>query len=172
MDIIHSQRRSASHGSLRSSYKSQARRPGHPLPRRLLSVTESSSLLPSPGPLESMLKTTTETGDIGIFTIKPIAPSATVHHCARSRPGLDVASIFRPDSRTASHIEPFMDRTSPCFLMGIGRPLPVTIAQVQIAQCRIWAHQQPEVVTNVTLEWKDTGTGDKTTSRSPRKTKV
>lgn len=39
----------------------------HPLRR----VNESPALLRSPGPLESMLKTTTETGDIGIFSIRP-----------------------------------------------------------------------------------------------------
>lgn len=38
----------------------------------LRSVNENSVLLPSPGALESMLKTTTETGDIGIFSIKPV----------------------------------------------------------------------------------------------------
>ncbi|OBR15672.1 hypothetical protein CH63R_00852 [Colletotrichum higginsianum IMI 349063] len=101
MENIHAQRRSASHGSLRSSYKTQARPTvGHSLPRRLplRSVNENASLLPSPGPLESMLKTTTETGDIGIFSIKPVAPATTIHHYARSRSGLDTASIFRSDS--------------------------------------------------------------------------
>ncbi|KAK7448346.1 hypothetical protein Landi51_06576 [Colletotrichum acutatum] len=104
MENIHAQRRSASHGSLRSSYKSHARPPnGYGLPRRpLRSVNENASLLPSPGPLESMLKTTTETGDIGIFSIKPIAPAATTHQCARSRTGLDVNTIFKSESR-ASH---------------------------------------------------------------------
>lgn len=73
-------RHSASHGTLRSSYSSHGR-PGHgptsmrPLHKPLRSVNENSVLLPSPGALESMLKTTTETGDIGIFSIKPIPPS-------------------------------------------------------------------------------------------------
>ncbi|KAH9996940.1 hypothetical protein F4779DRAFT_631518 [Xylariaceae sp. FL0662B] len=73
-------RRSASHGTLRSSYSSLGR-PGHgphparPLHKPLRSVNENSVLLPSPGALESMLKTTTETGDIGIFSIKPVPPS-------------------------------------------------------------------------------------------------
>lgn len=35
----------------------------------LRAVDNNATLLKSPGPLESMLKTTTETGDIGIFTI-------------------------------------------------------------------------------------------------------
>ncbi|KAH9243160.1 hypothetical protein K456DRAFT_1716776 [Colletotrichum gloeosporioides 23] len=104
--------RSASHGSLRSSYRSRSRPPaGHSLPHRpLRSVTESAGLLPSPGPLESMLKTTTETGDIGIFTIKPIAPAATIHHCARSRPSIDASSIFRSESHSSIRTESKISR--------------------------------------------------------------
>ncbi|KAK7987684.1 hypothetical protein PG989_007999 [Apiospora arundinis] len=67
-------RRAASHGTLRSSYANHAR----PLHKPLRSVNENSALLPSPGALESMLKTTTETGDIGIFTIKPIRTSSNI----------------------------------------------------------------------------------------------
>ncbi|KAI2618900.1 hypothetical protein GGR54DRAFT_148415 [Hypoxylon sp. NC1633] len=73
-------RHSSSHGTLHSSYSSQGR-PSHgpspilPLHKPLRSVNENSVLLPSPGALESMLKTTTETGDIGIFSIKPVPPS-------------------------------------------------------------------------------------------------
>ncbi|KAI1500070.1 hypothetical protein F5X99DRAFT_410392 [Biscogniauxia marginata] len=70
-------KRSASHGTLRSSYSSHGRpgrgpSPVRPLHKPLRSVNENSVLLPSPGALESMLKTTTETGDIGIFSIKPV----------------------------------------------------------------------------------------------------
>ncbi|CAJ2501556.1 Uu.00g044090.m01.CDS01 [Anthostomella pinea] len=74
-------KRSASHGTLRSSYSAQGRlvavgpSPSRPLHKPLRSVAENSVLLPSPGALESMLKTTTETGDIGIFSIKPVPPS-------------------------------------------------------------------------------------------------
>ncbi|TRX93184.1 hypothetical protein FHL15_006052 [Xylaria flabelliformis] len=73
-------RRSASHGTLRSSYSSHGGQgvgppPYRPLHKPLRSVNENSVLLHSPGALESMLKTTTETGDIGIFTIKPVPPS-------------------------------------------------------------------------------------------------
>ncbi|KAI1438029.1 hypothetical protein GGR50DRAFT_691785 [Xylaria sp. CBS 124048] len=70
-------RRSASHGALRSSASSQCvgRSPLRPFHKPLRSVNENSILLHSPGALESMLKTTTETGDIGIFTIKPVPPS-------------------------------------------------------------------------------------------------
>lgn len=80
MDHHRVPRHSSSHGTLRSSYSSQGR-PSHgpspirPLHKPLRSVNENSVLLPSPGALESMLKTTTETGDIGIFSIKPIPPS-------------------------------------------------------------------------------------------------
>ncbi|KZL68235.1 hypothetical protein CT0861_08591 [Colletotrichum tofieldiae] len=113
METVHAQRRSASHGSLRSSYKSHARlNAGHSLPRRppLRSVNENASLLPSPGPLESMLKTTTETGDIGIFSIHPVAPATTIHHYARSRSGLDAGSIFGVDPRGSDGTVPRAER--------------------------------------------------------------
>ncbi|RFU76101.1 hypothetical protein TARUN_6130 [Trichoderma arundinaceum] len=45
--------------------------------RPLRSLNENVALLRSPGPLESMLKTTTETGDIGIFSIRPNSSSAS-----------------------------------------------------------------------------------------------
>jgi hypothetical protein len=60
-------RQSASHGTLRGTYLNHVR----PLHKPLRSVNESSALLHSPGALESMLKTTTETGDIGLFSITP-----------------------------------------------------------------------------------------------------
>lgn len=52
----------------------------HPLRR----VNQNSALLRSPGPLESMLKTTTETGDIGIFSIRPNSSSAPFDRPNRS----------------------------------------------------------------------------------------
>ncbi|KZL85160.1 hypothetical protein CI238_02986 [Colletotrichum incanum] len=113
MENVHAQRRSVSHGSLRSSYKSHDRlNVGHNLLRRppLRSVNENASLLPSPGPLESMLKTTTETGDIGIFSIKPVAPATTIHHYARSRSGLDVGSIFGTDPAASDGTVPRAER--------------------------------------------------------------
>ncbi|KAI0175876.1 hypothetical protein GGR52DRAFT_334193 [Hypoxylon sp. FL1284] len=98
-------RHSASHGTLRSTYSSHGR-PGHgttslrPLHKPLRSVNENSVLLPSPGALESMLKTTTETGDIGIFSIKPVllSPRPSVEglhrrtHSDKSAPSRDTAS--------------------------------------------------------------------------------
>ncbi|KAI1846739.1 hypothetical protein JX265_008957 [Neoarthrinium moseri] len=68
MDHHRLPRRSQSHGTLHSSYA----RHGRPLHKPLRSVNENSALLPSPGALESMLKTTTETGDIGLFSIKSV----------------------------------------------------------------------------------------------------
>jgi hypothetical protein len=84
-------RRSASHGTLRSSYSSHGGPCSHrPLHKPLRSVKENSVLLHSPGALESMLKTTTETGDIGIFSIKPVPPSpragGTSQENGRTRP--------------------------------------------------------------------------------------
>ncbi|KAL6868509.1 hypothetical protein J3F83DRAFT_698033 [Trichoderma novae-zelandiae] len=77
MDAARLRQRSASHSSLRSQYQYQSRMINYTNPRPsghrhpLRSVNEHAALLRSPGPLESMLKTTTETGDIGIFSIRP-----------------------------------------------------------------------------------------------------
>ncbi|KAK1240934.1 hypothetical protein MKX07_006367 [Trichoderma sp. CBMAI-0711] len=61
----------------------------------LRSVNEHAALLRSPGPLESMLKTTTETGDIGIFSIRP-NPSSTFGRPTRSRSHPREASLPFP----------------------------------------------------------------------------
>ncbi|KAI0117163.1 hypothetical protein F4814DRAFT_459372 [Daldinia grandis] len=87
-------RHSSSHGTLRSSYShgrsTHGPSPVRPLHKPLRSVNENSVLLPSPGALESMLKTTTETGDIGIFSIKPVPPlpqrRGTFSEISRQRP--------------------------------------------------------------------------------------
>ncbi|KAL6908536.1 hypothetical protein GGI43DRAFT_146544 [Trichoderma evansii] len=82
MDAVRVRQRSASHSSLRSQYRYQTRMINYANPRPpaqrypLRRVNESSALLRPPGPLESMLKTTTETGDIGIFSIRPNSSSA------------------------------------------------------------------------------------------------
>ncbi|KAK9421043.1 hypothetical protein SUNI508_06188 [Seiridium unicorne] len=65
-------RRSQSHETLRSNYAHH----GRPLHKPLSRVNENSALLSSPGALEGMLKTTTETGDIGLFSIQSV-PSKT-----------------------------------------------------------------------------------------------
>ncbi|KAI1310344.1 hypothetical protein F5Y03DRAFT_403375 [Xylaria venustula] len=110
-------RRSASHGTLRSSYSSNGSSslgppPFRPLHKPLRSVNENSVLLHSPGALESMLKTTTETGDIGIFTIRPIPPSPLVPRETLSdfghpypRPRRSVDNLYRqtPAVRPPSH---------------------------------------------------------------------
>ena len=97
MDLLNTRKRSASHGALHTNYKAHARQTFGPLPlhRPLRSVNENSALLPSPGPLESMLKTTTETGDIGIFSIRPASSAATFHQFPRSRAGFNDAPQFR-----------------------------------------------------------------------------
>lgn len=101
LDLIQTKKRSASHGSLHSSYRAHASRsvassPARSLRRPLRSVNENTTLLPSPGPLESMLKTTTETGDIGFFSIKSIPHSSTFQHAPRSRLGGREASLLGP----------------------------------------------------------------------------
>ncbi|KAI5465989.1 hypothetical protein BGZ63DRAFT_120145 [Mariannaea sp. PMI_226] len=74
----------------------------HPVQTRrpLRSITGNAALLRSPGPLQSMLKTTTETGDIGLFSIRPTLPSITYHHPPRPRLSFgDVGLLPRPHSR-------------------------------------------------------------------------
>lgn len=83
-------------------------------------MNENSVLLHSPGALESMLKTTTETGDIGIFTIRPVPPSplaprdkiSEVGH-PHPRPRRSVDNLYRQDQqmRPPSH----RDATSEVF---------------------------------------------------------
>lgn len=103
MDIAQARQRSASNSSLHNAYKAQSRlvsstasaRPSSQR-RPLRSVHENSSILRCPGPLESMLKTTTETGDIGVFSIKAGASPATYHQPPRHRPYLGDASLLPP----------------------------------------------------------------------------
>ncbi|KAF5630844.1 hypothetical protein F52700_7063 [Fusarium sp. NRRL 52700] len=84
MDLGDSRYRSASQASLHSAYQShercsttpRLRSPSQPrLPFQ--SLNDTSALLRSTGPLESMLKTTTETGDLGIYSINSGLPSNT-----------------------------------------------------------------------------------------------
>ncbi|KAH7023261.1 hypothetical protein EDB80DRAFT_35469 [Ilyonectria destructans] len=107
MELEESHQRPASQNSHYSSHRSHVK-PGHHAHSRppshqrrpLRSVNENSTLLRSPGPLESMLKTTTETGDIGIFSIKATPPSVTYHHPPRPRPSFgDAGLLTRPHSR-------------------------------------------------------------------------
>jgi hypothetical protein len=92
MELYLAEQRSPSQGSLHSTYQapsrstalSQQARPTKRGPLR--SIDDNVTFLRSPGPLESMLKTTTETGDIGLFSIKPAVSPATYHQPARSRP--------------------------------------------------------------------------------------
>ncbi|KAM0434625.1 hypothetical protein ACHAPT_003723 [Fusarium lateritium] len=97
MDLQDSRHRSISQTSLHSSYQAHERlsdlsrlRPPSQPRRPYQSLNETSALLRSPGPLESMLKTTTETGDIGIFSIKPSTPSSVYRHPRRPRPEIRV----------------------------------------------------------------------------------
>lgn len=72
--------RSASLGKLQRSREAHGRAPRSydTLPHRpLRSINSNSTLLSSPGPLDSMLKTTFETGDLGIHTITSKVPPAS-----------------------------------------------------------------------------------------------
>jgi hypothetical protein len=103
-----SRSRSDSHGSLPHTFKAQRRpddyAPSRPLPQRrpLRAVNENAHLLRSPGPLESMLKTTTETGDIRIYSIGPhVRQPATYHHRPLPRPSVMDGSASLPRTRRA-----------------------------------------------------------------------
>ncbi len=118
-------RRSASHGALHSacSSHSSSRPPPPPfgplLPpsnlkcRSLRSVKENVGFLASPGPLESMLKTTTETGDIGIFSIgpTPMTSAHTFHQLPRARTGISESNVARwgAQSRGSTRRPSFQD---------------------------------------------------------------
>lgn len=105
MDIVSSRQSSGSHSSLHNAYKahaglSAATSATRPPSRRppLRSVNENATLLRSPGPLEIMLKTTTETGDIGIFSIQP-GPSLATHRHPHPPPShLSDASLLHSQS--------------------------------------------------------------------------
>ncbi|KAH7162824.1 hypothetical protein B0J13DRAFT_21202 [Dactylonectria estremocensis] len=99
MSASQSSHLSAHHSHGKPSNHAHSRPPSHRR-RPLRRVNENSTLLRSPGPLESMLKTTTETGDIGIFSIKAIPPSVTYHHPPGPRPSFgDEGLLSRPHSR-------------------------------------------------------------------------
>ena len=103
MDIVRARQSSASSSSLHNAYKAQSRlvssttsaRPSSQR-RPPRSAHENSPLLRCPGPLESMLKTTTETGDIGIFSIKAGSSPATYRRTPRHRTYLGDANLLPP----------------------------------------------------------------------------
>lgn len=82
MDMPRSRERSYSHDSFRSSNRGY-REPSsyHTRTRKLPACNsgKTSLMLESPGPLESMLKTTTETRNLGEYSIKAEAPSVNCH---------------------------------------------------------------------------------------------
>jgi hypothetical protein len=78
MDYHQPARRSASHGPLDQNYTVEAQQRFYP---------STPFLLTSPAPLESMLKKTTETGDIGLFSISPVRSTSASHVPRRPRAG-------------------------------------------------------------------------------------
>ncbi|KID66457.1 hypothetical protein MAN_04738, partial [Metarhizium hybridum] len=98
MDVSKSRFKTTSNGSLHSTYASYGShlppstsvpRGQKPHQRRALRNASLNSILPpSPGPLTSMLKTTTETGDISVFSIQPSVTPAAYHQHPRARPDM------------------------------------------------------------------------------------
>ena len=103
-------KRSASHASLYSEHREPNRRGTFSNRKPWASHHDHATLLRSPGPLESMLKTTTETGDIGLFSIKPSIPPATYHHAPRSRPRFGDANLLQA-SRTQVQQDRYYNET-------------------------------------------------------------
>jgi hypothetical protein len=113
MDRARTARRAISHGELNSTYTQQepitsfrltAQRRNSPH-----DVTkENSSLFTGPGPLESMLKKTTETSDIGIFSIKtPVSSTAIpLQRQLRSRTNLRDSALRGSMSSSLSTVIP------------------------------------------------------------------
>lgn len=118
MEQVRTARRSASHGALNTRYATDSDfyprmvSSSHPFARPLRSVNENTCLLPSPGPLESMLRTTTETGDIGIFSIRPSRSSASVHAPLRPKRGFGDTSWQRPPRINRTDTPGFRDDRS------------------------------------------------------------
>lgn len=76
----------------------------------LRAVDNNATLLKTPGPLETMLKTTTETGDIGLFTIRANASPTTYRRPPRPRPFLqDVPRAQSARSRRPQERNHFQD---------------------------------------------------------------
>ena len=100
-----------SHGSLHGAYRNKILKPvvgskiaAHRIPLR--NVSQNSTLLQSPGPLESMLKTTTETGDIRVFSIQSQAGSPRYHHLSRSRSETETSDVAFAPARCYQMSEP------------------------------------------------------------------
>ncbi|KFA78372.1 hypothetical protein S40288_04947 [Stachybotrys chartarum IBT 40288] len=108
MDQAHHRQRSTSYGSLQGAYRVQSDSGYAPIRpsgqrRPLRSVDENSAFLRSPGPLESMLKTTTETGDIGIFSISPSSLPATTYRPPSHSRNYPSETRSLPRSRTGTY---------------------------------------------------------------------
>jgi hypothetical protein len=77
MDSTYPERRRPSHDTLRNGYvEDDIGIPHRGVLQSTRRLLETRALLASPGPLESMLKTTTETGDIGVYSIRPSRSSS------------------------------------------------------------------------------------------------
>ncbi|KAG6063856.1 hypothetical protein E4U32_000788 [Claviceps aff. humidiphila group G2b] len=121
MDMVKQRLGTPSNGSLHGTFTtygshlpsaSTGPRSQAPTQRRpLRSISQNSSLSPSPGLLVSMLKTTTEMGDVRTFPMQsqqqqhhPVTPTA-YHQLHRSRPDLVAAtpSKYIPNKRAENY---------------------------------------------------------------------
>ncbi|KAF5665926.1 hypothetical protein FHETE_6468 [Fusarium heterosporum] len=93
MDFDNTRYRSVSQNSLHSTYQDHERVPNTARLRSssqprlpFQSLQKTSALLRTPGPLDGMLKTTTETGDLDLFSFNSPTSKGTYHRSPRSRP--------------------------------------------------------------------------------------
>jgi hypothetical protein len=78
MDSTYAESRRPSRDTIRNGYvEDDINIPHRGMLQSARRLQETRALLASPGPLESMLKTTTETGDIGMYSIRPSRSSSS-----------------------------------------------------------------------------------------------
>lgn len=114
MDFHGSRHRSFSQSSLQSTYDTHEsfsnppRKRSQSQPRLpIRNLNDTSAFLRPSGPLESMLKTTTETGDLGLFSIN--RPSEGSHHQSRHHPPRPRASHRRNRRPTRPRYDDYRD---------------------------------------------------------------
>ncbi|KAF5000644.1 hypothetical protein FGRMN_1577 [Fusarium graminum] len=122
MDFDNIGHRSVSQNSLHSTYQDHERVPNTARLRSssqprlpFQNLQKTSALLRTPGPLNGMLKTTTETGDLDLFSFNPPTSKSTYHRYPRPRP------VHR---RTRRHSRPSHDDYEDGSAKGDRRSLP------------------------------------------------
>lgn len=108
MDSTYAERRRPSRDTVRNGYvDDDVGIPHRGVLQSTRRLQETQALLASPGPLESMLKTTTETGDIGVFSMGPSRSSShsrTPVHPRANSGGSVLARTMSMDAPERRHL--------------------------------------------------------------------